>query len=46
MTDQVTSLRSRGVYFYELLATDSMLHIPEKFCLLFSAPEAIIGSEK
>ena len=56
MTDQVTSLRSRGVSAAilsrregvnkELLATDSMLHIPGKFSLLFSAPEAIIGSEK
>ena len=56
MTDQVTSLRSRGVSAAilsrgegvnkELLATDSMLYIPGKFSLLFSAPEAIIGSEK
>ena len=54
--DQVTSLRKRGVSAAilsghdgidkSLLATDSDLVIPGKYSLVFSAPEAIVGSAK
>ena len=56
MTDQVTSLRQRGVSAAilsrregvnkDLLADDKELSIPGKFSLLFCAPEVVIGSEK
>ena len=56
MIDQVTSLRKRGVSAAilsghdgidkSLLATDSDLVIPGKYSLVFSAPEAIVGSAK
>lgn len=56
MTDQVTSLRKRGVSAAilsrrqgvdkDLLATDKDLGTPGKFSLLFCAPEVVIGSER
>ena len=50
MTDQVTSrgvsaARRDGVD-KDLLATDKELGIPDKFSLLFCAPEAVIGFER
>ena len=56
MTDQVTSLRKRGVSAAilsrregvdkDLLATDKELGTPGRYSLLFCAPEAVIGSER
>ena len=57
MTDQVTSLRKRGVSAAilskregvvdkDLLATDTELGTPGRYSLLFCALEAVIGSER
>ena len=56
MTDQVSSLRKRGVsaailsshevHDKSFLATDKALETPGKFSLLFASPEAVIGATK
>ena len=56
MIDQVVSLKKRGVSAAilsghegidkSLLASDSDLDLPGKYSLVFSAPEAVVGSAK